>query len=748
MGAGVELRQSQTFGPAPCINTRRAPGSSPQRAIQPVSAFRIAHLRRFGRDTRAFCWKPVLRTSYIRSVIPLQRRKELKRAKLTFGVLLGLSIAVICLLAVRADNTTAARAAVSPQDDACSTSCAAPVAADAPIADQLAQKYAPIVSLPDLDKPCQPGGSSFSPEPVDIVLNNPEVLLKRASNDTTIREGPTSADLYGFGSTQYFGTYLDLPGDPANPGCRFERDALRFAAGQPQVTYARIARQDDGNGLVLQYWFFYYFNDWNNKHEGDWELAQLYFDAPTVEQALIDGPSRIGLSQHSTGEVMAWTDTQVEKQGDHPVVYVARGSHANYFAPGLYLGRGEGGRGFGCDDASKSERRVALEARLLPNRVSGPNDPYAWIAYKGYWGDISSKASEGSTAPITKQDWLHPVSWIDHLKTSSVSLPTDGFLGQDAARAFCNVVSFGSGTILPIYYKMPALSLFAFATFSLGIVASFASTRYLPIQVWPLRSRRRLGQILTTAVEVYFGRLLAFLTLGLIAFPLGLGASYLLGRIGASDTLSGGIAVPFIGPTGRIASLVAFGGLHAGLSAIVVTTAATWLVADTQRHESSSLAGPATPSWRLLATAVLCRLVAVAVIALLCLTLIGIPLAIRLTVRWAFLEQAILADGKPAREAFSASRDTASRAPYWVATTLLLLGVMALIAGPAVGVALIVAFRSVPPAYFNLTASIVYALLVPYLAIALTLVYFDLQLRGDGRGLQKQLREPAPKPGQ
>ena len=671
----------------------------------------------------------------------------MKRAKLTFGLLLGLSIAVICLIAVRAGNTTAARASVSSPNEPCTAICITPpTTADAPVADQLAQKYAPIVSLPDLDKPCQPGGSSFAPEPVDIVLNNPEVMIKRAGDDTAIREGPTAADLYTFGAGQYFSTYLDLPGDPANPGCRFERDALRFAAGQPQVTYARIARQENGTGLVLQYWFFYYFNDWNNKHEGDWELTQLYFDAPTVEQALAEGPTRVGLSQHSTGEVAAWTDPLVEKQGDHPVVYVARGSHANYFEPGLYLGRGEAGRGFGCDDASKSGRRVPLEARLLPNRVSGPNDPYAWIAYKGFWGDISSKASEGSTAPITKQVWLHPVTWIDHLKTSSVSLPTDGFLGQDAARAFCNVVSFGSGTVLPIYYKMPALSLFAFVTFSLGIVASFARTRYLPIQVWPLRSRRRLGQVLTTAVEVYFSRLLAFLTLGLVAFPLGLGAAYLLGLIGAANPLDLGIVVPFIGPTGRIAALVAFGGLHAGLSAVIVTAAATWLVADTQRRESSSLGVSTMPSWQLLATAVLCRLAAVVVIALLCLSLIGIPLAIRLTVRWAFLEQAILVDGRSAREAFRASANTAAHGPYWVAASLVLLALFALIAGPAIGVALIVAFRSVPPAYFNLTASIVYALLVPYLAIALSLVYFDLQLRGHDLGFQKQVREPVQEP--
>ena len=37
--------------------------------------------------------------------------------------------------------------------------------------------------------------------------------------------------------------------------------------------------------LALQYWLFYAFNDWNNLHEGDWEMIQLDFDAATAHQA-------------------------------------------------------------------------------------------------------------------------------------------------------------------------------------------------------------------------------------------------------------------------------------------------------------------------------------------------------------------------------------------------------------------------------------------------------------------------------
>ena len=36
------------------------------------------------------------------------------------------------------------------------------------------------------------------------------------------------------------------------------------------------------------------FNNWNNLHEGDWEMIQLDFDAPTAQQALGTKPALVG----------------------------------------------------------------------------------------------------------------------------------------------------------------------------------------------------------------------------------------------------------------------------------------------------------------------------------------------------------------------------------------------------------------------------------------------------------------------
>ena len=83
---------------------------------------------------------------------------------------------------------------------------------------------------------------------------------------------------------------------------------------------------------------------WNRE-----DSFQLLFDAPTAEAALRTEPTRVGYSQHEGAEEAAWTSPKLQRvDGTHPVVYPAAGSHANYFAPALYLGR-SAAQGVGCD---------------------------------------------------------------------------------------------------------------------------------------------------------------------------------------------------------------------------------------------------------------------------------------------------------------------------------------------------------------------------------------------------------------
>jgi len=103
--------------------------------------------------------------------------------------------------------------------------------------------------------------------------------------------------------------------------------------------YGRVLLETDqqkNNWTVLQYHFFYAFNDWRlaangmNHHEGDWEMIAVYLKN--------DLPYAVLFSQHGAGNIEKWETVikALDAQGSvtmHPIVYVALGSHANYSRP-------------------------------------------------------------------------------------------------------------------------------------------------------------------------------------------------------------------------------------------------------------------------------------------------------------------------------------------------------------------------------------------------------------------------------
>jgi len=105
------------------------------------------------------------------------------------------------------------------------------------------------------------------------------------------------------------------------------------------VYYGRVLYEVDdksNNWVILQYHFFYAFNDWRlaangmNHHEADWEMVSIYLKN--------DAPYAVLFSQHGAGNMEKWETVRLvaDKQGHattHPLVYVALGSHANYSRP-------------------------------------------------------------------------------------------------------------------------------------------------------------------------------------------------------------------------------------------------------------------------------------------------------------------------------------------------------------------------------------------------------------------------------
>lgn len=138
---------------------------------------------------------------------------------------------------------------------------------------------------------------------------------------------------------------LTLLGRGRVPGITSAAAGLEYRAlageDQRHLYYGRVVREQ--GWTVLQYWYFYAFNNWRsgffgvNDHEADWEMVCLYL-YPGPDGAL--RPEWAALASHDySGDDLRrrWDDPDLEKVGEHPVVYAGAGSHAAYFIPGEYL---------------------------------------------------------------------------------------------------------------------------------------------------------------------------------------------------------------------------------------------------------------------------------------------------------------------------------------------------------------------------------------------------------------------------
>ena len=256
-----------------------------------------------------------------------------------------------------------------------------------------------MVRLVTQAKECGPG-EPYRPVDVNILFGADTVSLRGPWNRTDlIAIAPTAAQV-GKG---LYGYHLDFPGDALNPGCSYEQWERKIAAGTKPTVYAHVATDAARPGkLALQYWLFYVFNDWNNPHEGDWEMIQLNFDAATAEEALEQQPVEVGYSQHEGAEGASWGASKLELvDGTHPVVSVAAGSHANFYGQALYLGS-SASEGVGCDDTRGPSDDVRPVVETIPSDPTEAHAQFPWIGFQGRWGELQRAFFNGPTGPNLK----------------------------------------------------------------------------------------------------------------------------------------------------------------------------------------------------------------------------------------------------------------------------------------------------------------------------------------------------------
>lgn len=251
-----------------------------------------------------------------------------------------------------------------------------------------------------------------------------------------------------------------VPGDTAIAAAH----AYRRMVGQQEryQYYGRVLRQNQWT--ILQYWYFYAYNNWRsgyvgaNDHEGDWEMASIFL-YETESDGLV--PEWVSYAAHELAgdEVRRrWDDPEIDKVGEHPVIYAGAGSHAGYFQQGEYLAElelsfvnpvarfvdrlqafWEGSvLRYQSEQASRWSQLSFFRVPFVDyargdGLAIGPNQerewappvliepPPSWVSqYFGLWGLFAQDPFAGENAPAgpmynrdgtVRQSWYDPVGW-------------------------------------------------------------------------------------------------------------------------------------------------------------------------------------------------------------------------------------------------------------------------------------------------------------------------------------------------
>jgi hypothetical protein len=602
-------------------------------------------------------------------------------------------------------------------------------AADLADEEALAERYAPVVRLVEQAEECGPG-EPYEPIDVDVLFDEPTVAFRGPWNATDlVKIGPVAGDLVG-----RYGYHLDFPGDALSPGCDYERWARRLTEGRAPTVYAHVATEPSRPGkLALQYWLFYAYNDWNNLHEGDWEVVQLVFDAGEAGEALAEEPVSIGYSQHEGAEVAEWGEEKLELVDGRPVVYPAAGSHANFFDEALFIGS-SGEQGVGCDDTRGPHVDLDPLVETIPSDEQAARAAFPWIAFEGRWGELQDAFFNGPTGPNMKRQWAEPITTSEGWRDRSYGVPTGGVLGTGATDFFCAGVAAGS-MALTRWLQDPALVVLGLGALLALVLFVAARTTWRPTAPLRVARRRRWGQILGAAGRMYFRRARLFLGIGLLLIPITLVISLLqallLGGLGVvgieADGETAGALLLLLFVIGTTLTLLGLGLVQAATACALVEVDAGRQVGPVRAYRL------ARDSIRPLLGSIA---VAVGVGGVLAGTGIGLPVAIWLVVRWALLAQVVELENRAALEALRRSAALVSGHWFRVASLVGVGAVLVLAAGPLLGALLILA-TSAPPAFLNVVAGVVYALSVPFVALTTSFVYFDARTRLELEGTEE-----------
>jgi len=287
---------------------------------------------------------------------------------------------------------------------------------------QLAEKFSPILYLHPEEV--------YEPKDVRIMIENSDLRRKPEMTKAIAVSPLTATYLYNLPNSENY--YLDLWQILGSGADGYAKRYNEIKDNYLTTVYARVTIIE--GKTVIQYWLFYFFNDGPiNNHEGDWEAIQLVFDGTDYGSILVSGaPESITYSKHTDKEALNWT--QVFAVQNHPSVYVAKGSHANYPNVVNWISGSE------FLDETSSEGNILIfqntdivqayqksfkdrvklyQLVMLPelSEVVAAKEQVPWLTFKGGWGEwlaepnqlFNAKIISGPEGPIVHRAWIDPL---------------------------------------------------------------------------------------------------------------------------------------------------------------------------------------------------------------------------------------------------------------------------------------------------------------------------------------------------
>jgi hypothetical protein len=600
----------------------------------------------------------------------------------------------------------------------------------------LAERYAPVVRLVADTSSCEPD-KPYQPIDVNVLFGEPTVALTGPWSSDVVKIAPEAEDL----GPRLFGYHLDFPGNALQPGCDYRDWESRLTEGKTPTVYAHVATDPEHAGkLSLQYWLFYVFNDWNNLHEGDWEMIQLVFDAPTAEEALRTDPVEVGYSQHEGAERGDWGDDKLELVGStHPVVHPAAGSHANFYGEALYLGS-SASEGVGCDDTRGPTFDVRPAVQTIPSAQSEAVREFPWIGFPGRWGEQRPAFFNGPTGPNVKDQWTHPITWSQDWRGRSYTVPGSTIFGPSATGFFCGAVEQGSTALVRLVDHPVGFGLVV-AVLALIVLILLARATWRPSAPLRLAHRRAWGQILAASARMYANRIPLFLGMGVLLVPISLLITLLQALVLHATSIFG------LQTGGESSGLAAFVALTIGtaltlLGLGLVQAATARALVELDRGADLSVFA----AYRLAFDSVVplfgALLIAALAVSLLASTFFLVPIAVWLAGRWALVAPAVELEEAAALGALRRSGALVRGRWLKVASLIVAGGAVVLVLGPLLG-ALLILLTDAPFWLVNVVAGVVYAVTMPFVALTTAYVYFDARVRVELEGEHHPAELPA-----